>query len=100
MRVPLKCLHTFPALIPIPQLDGHIIAGGEHKWLCRVHNDGTNIVRVSFECGDFFRGIVVEDPQMEVVGANHEPVLAGDEATSANGNIGNLEGFDEGLGLV
>lgn len=100
MRVALKRLHTLPAFIPIPQFDSHIIAGGEHKRLCGVHNDGTDIIWVSFECGDFFRGIVVEDPQMEVVRANHEPVLAGNEATSANGNIGNLEGFDEGLGLV
>lgn len=100
MRVPLKRLHALPALVPIPQLNSHVIASCEDERLCGMHNDSPDIVRVSFECGNFFRSIVVEDSQMEVIGANHEPVLAGDEATSANGDIGNLEGFDECLGLV
>lgn len=100
MRVALKRLYTLPALIPIPQLDGHIITGGEDKWLCGMHNDGPDVVRVSFEGGYFLTCIVVEDAQMEVVRANHEPVLAGNEAASANGDIGDLKGLDESLGLV
>lgn len=65
-----------------------------------MHNDRPNIVRVSFEGSNFLGGIVVEYAQMKVVGANHKPVLAGDEAARANGHIGDLKGLDETLGLV
>lgn len=65
-----------------------------------MHNDRPDIVWVSFKGGDFFRGIVVEYTQMEVVGANHEPIFAGYKAASANGYICDLKGLDESLGLV
>jgi hypothetical protein len=96
----LESLHALPALIPIPQLDGHIITSSENKRLRGMHNDRTDIVGMSFKRRDLLRGVVVEDAEMEVVGTNHEPVLSGDEAASADRDVGDLEGLDEGLGLV
>lgn len=96
----LKRLHALPALIPIPQLDSHIITGGEDKRLCGMHDNRADIVRVGFERRDLLRGVVVEHTEMKVVGTDYEPILSGDKATGAHGDISNLEGLDESLGFV
>ena len=100
MTVSLKHLHALPLPFPIPQLDGHVIAGGQHERLGGVDGDGADVVRVGFEGGDFLGGVVVVDAQLEVVGAADDPVLAGDEAAGAHGHVGELEGLDDGLRLV
>ncbi len=96
----LKDLHTLPSLLPIPQLNRHIIGGGEDEGLGGVHNDGADVVRVRLEGGDLLRGVVVVYAQLEVVGSADDPVLARYKATRAHGDIGQLEGFDDRLGLV
>ena len=59
-----------------------------------------DIVGVCFEGGDFLAGVVVVDAELEVIAAADDPVLAGDEAAGADGDVGELEGFDDGLGFV
>jgi len=51
----------------------------------------TDIVRMSFESGDFFVCVVVENSELKVVAASYEPVFARDEFNTANGNIGDFE---------
>ena len=65
-----------------------------------MDNDASNIVRVSFKGCDLLRGVIVVNSQLEVIGAADDPVLSRNEATSANRDIGELEGFDNGLGVL
>lgn len=46
---------------------------------------------------DFFGGIVIVDAELKVIGTADNPVLPRNESTGTNGDIGELEGFDDGL---
>jgi len=61
MAVPLESLYAFPLLVPIPELDSHVIGGGQHKRLRGVDDDGADVIWMGFEGGDFLRGVVVVD---------------------------------------
>ena len=100
MTVPLKHLHALPPPVPIPQFDRHVIAGGEHERLGGVDGDGADVVRVGLEGGDFLAGVVVVDAELEVIAAADDPILAAHEAAGAHGDVGQLEGFDDGLAVV
>lgn len=60
----------------------------------------SNIVGMGFEGRDFLMCIVVERPQLEVVGASDKPLFTGDEMNASDGNIGDLKGFDHSTSLV
>ena len=92
-------LHTFPSFVPIPELDAHVIGGGQDEGLRGMDNNGTDIVRVGFEGGYLFGGIVIIDANLEVIGATDYPVLAGYEAASSYRDIGEFESFDNCLKL-
>lgn len=62
-----------------------------------MDGNGTNVVRVSFEGGDLLGGVIVIDAELEVVRAADNPVLARDESTGTDRNIGKLKCFDDGL---
>lgn len=62
-----------------------------------MYDNGADVVRVSFEGGDLFGGIVIVDSDLEIIGAADDPILAGDEAASSYGDIGELEGLDDCL---
>nr|POF00933.1 phosphatidylglycerol/phosphatidylinositol transfer protein [Quercus suber] len=93
-------LHALPTTFPIPKLDRHVVASGQDKRLCGMHNDGTDVIRMCLEGGDLLIGVVVVDAQLEVIATAYNPVFPSDEATSANGHIGELEGLDDRLRLV
>ena len=59
MTMSFKHLHTFPTLIPIPQLNCHIIRGGQNERLRGMNDDGANVIGMGFEGGDLFRSIVI-----------------------------------------
>ena len=65
--MPFIDLDALPAFVPIPQFDGHVIRGGEHKRLSRMDNDGADVVGMSFEGRDLFRGIVIVNSYLEVI---------------------------------
>ena len=62
-----------------------------------MYNNGTNVVGVCFEGGDFLGGIVIVDADLKVIGATDYPILARDKAAGAYGYIRQFEGFDNGL---
>lgn len=95
-----KHLHALPLPVPIPEFDRHVVAGGEDEGLDGVDGDGADVVRVGLEGGDFLGGVVVVDAELEVVAAADEPVFARDEAARADGDVGQFEGLDDGLGFV
>jgi len=49
---------------------------------------------------DLLACVVVVDPQLEVIAAAYNPVLARNEATCSYGNIGEFEGLDNRLRFV
>lgn len=93
-------LDAFPSLVPIPQLYGHVIGGCEDERLVWVNDNGANVIRMSFEGGDFLGGIVVIDSYLEIVGAADDPILASNKAPRTDRDICKLERLDNSLGLV
>ena len=61
MTMTLKDLYTLPSLLPIPELDGHVIGGSQHERLCGVDCNRSNVIGVRLERGDLFGGVVVVD---------------------------------------
>lgn len=59
VTVSLENLNTFPALIPVPKLNGHVIGGGEDERLGRVDGDGTDVIGMRLERCDLLGSVVV-----------------------------------------
>ena len=49
---------------------------------------------------NFFHGIVIVDSQSHIIRGGHEPLFAGDEFGTSDGEFGDLKGFDVGSGFV
>jgi hypothetical protein len=64
-----------------------------------MDGQAADVIRVGLERMDLLVGVVVEDAELEVVRAGDEPVLAGDEAGAADGDLGDLEGLEDGAGV-
>ena len=62
-----------------------------------MDDNSADIVRVSFEGGDFLRGIVIVDTDLKIIRTAHDPILAGDEPPCSHGDIGELESLDNRL---
>lgn len=62
-----------------------------------MNDNGTDVVGMSFEGCNFLGGIIVVDSNLEIIGAAHNPILAGNKSTCSYGNICELEGFDNCL---
>ena len=54
----------------------------------------SNIIWMRLERGYLFGGIVVVDAKLEIIGTADDPILAGNEAPSSYGDIGEFKGFD------
>ena len=93
----ISCAHLNapPLLVPVPRLDGHVIATGEHDARARVDRQASNIIRMGLESDDLLVRVVVEYAKLEVVGASDEPVLARDEAYTSDWYFSDLERLDE-----
>ena len=100
VAVALEHLDALPALLPIPELNCHVIRCGEDEGLRGVNGDGSDVVGMRLEGGDLLGGVVVVDTHLEVIGATDNPVLPRDEATGADGNVGKLECLDDLLCFV
>ncbi len=100
MLMPLKVLRAIKVLIPVPELDAHIIGTGEDVGEGGVHLDEADVIRMGLDLLDLLHGVVVVDSEFHVVGCGDEPLLARDEFGTADGKLGELEGFDAGSGFV
>jgi hypothetical protein len=65
-----------------------------------VYHDSANVIWVCLERCDLLARVVVVDPQLEVIAAAYNPVLARNEATCSYGNIGEFECLDDRLCFV
>ena len=78
--------HQLPVLLPVPQLDCHVVTAGEDQRLRRMDVDAANIVGVGIELGHlgstgrrevhFLRCVVVVDSDFEIIAANDDPLLS------------------------
>jgi hypothetical protein len=59
MAVAFEDLNAFPALVPVPKLDGHVIGGGEDERLSRVDGDGTDVIGMRLERRDLLGSVVI-----------------------------------------
>ena len=64
-----------------------------------MDGNGANVIGMRLESGDLLAGVVVVDAQLKVIAATHDPILPGNEAAGSDGNIGELEGLDDLLGV-
>lgn len=90
-------LNTLPPLLPVPQLNRHIITPRQDQALRRMHSQASNIVRMRFNSSNLLPGVVVEDAEVKIVGAADKPVSARDETYATNGYFRHFEGFDDRL---
>ena len=65
-----------------------------------MHGQASDIVWMCFECGNLLVRVIVEDAKLEVVGPSNEPILARNEAHTANRNLGDFEGFNYGASFM
>jgi hypothetical protein len=93
--VPLEGHDAFPALVPVPGFDHHVVAAREHDGGTGMDGETADVVRMRLESGDLVVCVVVEDAQLKVVRTGHEPVFARDKPNAAHGHLGDLEGLDE-----
>lgn len=63
-----------PHLVPVPQLNQHVITARENQWLCRVDSNASNVICMCFERVELFQCVVVEDSHLkaEATGSNDE----------------------------
>ena len=119
-RVALKHPDVLPPLLPVPELDCHVIAGGEDEGLCGVDDDGADIVGMRLERRNLLAGVVVVYPNLaegpcqppcfpvlsalqvdsQVIRSADNPVLPRHESAGADRHIGELKGLDDLLRLV
>lgn len=90
-------LDTLPSLLPVPQLDGHIVTSCQYQALRRMNSQATNIVRVGFNRRHLLSGVVVEDAQVVVIRSADEPVTTCDEANATNWDFCYFERLDDSL---
>ena len=65
-----------------------------------VNSQIPNVVWMGLKGCDLFVCVAIEDTQLEVVGAGHEPVLAGNEADAADRDLSDLERLDQRASIV
>ena len=93
-------LDTPPLLVPVPCFNGHVITAGKYYAKRWMYRKATYVVWMGFKGDNFLVSIVIEDSELEIIGTRNEPVLAGDEAHAANGDLCDLESLDERAGVV
>ena len=93
-------LNAPPLLVPIPGPNGHVVTTRQDNARGRMDSQASDVVGVRLKSRDFFVRIVVEDPELEVIATGDEPVLAGNEANAADGDLSDLERLDQRAGIV
>ena len=96
----LKHLRAIKILVPVPQLDGHVIGGGQNIWQSRVNLQGSNVVAMRFKLLNFLHGVVVEHSQAHIIRRRDEPLLARDKLGTSDGQFTEFKGLDATSGLV
>lgn len=100
VAVPLVHELALKVLIPVPQLDRHVIRARDDEGQRGVDREVAEVVRVRLPRLDLFHRVVVEDADHEVVRARYDPLLARDELGGADGELRDLKCLKKRLGRV
>mmetsp|Transcript_22741 Transcript_22741/g.46790 ORF Transcript_22741/g.46790 Transcript_22741/m.46790 type:complete len:461 (-) Transcript_22741:119-1501(-) len=100
VRMPLEQLRAIEAPVPVPALDGHVVGTGQKVRQRGVHLHIPDVVGMRLEVLDLLHGVVIVHAQAHVVRRGDEPLFARDEFGAADGQLGDLEGFDVGARFV
>ena len=95
VRVALEDLLARPLVLPVPELDGHVVTGGEDVGLGGMDGYAAYVVRVRLEHVHALERVVVEYADLHVVRAGDDPVLARDELARAHRRLAYLERLDQ-----
>ncbi len=94
VSVALEDLLAGPLVIPVPELDGHVVTARQQVRLSRVNGETADVVRVSLEHVHSLECVVVVGADLHIVRACHDPVLAWHEFGCAHRRLTHLECLD------
>ena len=100
VRVSLKRLRVSESLVPVPQLDGHVVGGGEDVGEGGVNFHAADVIGVRLEVGDLLHSVKVVYAEVHVVRRSDEPLFPRDELGASDGEVAEIEGLGEGGRLV
>ena len=100
MSVSLENNGIFPLIVPIPQLDGHIVTGAHDKGQRGMDSDAANVISVSLKLLDLLASVVIVDANVHIIGTAHEPVLTLNELGITHRNLRHFEGTHDRLRVV
>mmetsp|Transcript_20282 Transcript_20282/g.32462 ORF Transcript_20282/g.32462 Transcript_20282/m.32462 type:complete len:603 (-) Transcript_20282:150-1958(-) len=89
--VPFKNDGVLPVIVPIPQLDAHVVGRTENEGQTRMHRNTANVVGVRLKLLHLLARVVVVDANVHVVGAAHQPILALDKLGGTHRHLGYLK---------
>lgn len=64
--------HVAPVLLPVPQLDHHVVTAGENERLCGMDVDAANVVGVRIELGYLDDSTRAQPPFLQYCSCTHE----------------------------
>lgn len=91
--------HLFEIVFKVPYFDFRLVRAWDNVGLCWVHNDGPNEISMGLEFLNFLHGVIVKDPNMEIIGATNNPLFLENKSNCSYGVDGCLNGPDAGLGI-
>lgn len=97
MVVSFKNLYTFPGLVPIPQLNCHVVGSCEDERLRRVDDNRPDVIWMRFKRCDLLGGVIVVDAELKVIGTADNPIFSGNEPASSDRDISKLKCLDNRL---
>lgn len=62
MRVAFKELGAVKVAVPVPQFNGHVVAGAEDVRERRMNFEGANVIGMGLPLVDLFHRVVIQDP--------------------------------------
>ena len=95
VRVPLEHLRARPPLVPVPQLNQHVVRARQHVRLRGVHADATDVIAVRLKRLHQLGGVVVVHADEHVVRAAHDPLFTRHPLRRAHGQLRHLERLHE-----
>mmetsp|Transcript_51914 Transcript_51914/g.151198 ORF Transcript_51914/g.151198 Transcript_51914/m.151198 type:complete len:380 (+) Transcript_51914:1510-2649(+) len=100
VRVALEDVGVLPILVPVPELDGHVVGTGEEVGHARVHGDVSDVIRVGLNLVDLLKRVVVEHADEHVVRGGDDPLLPRNELRAAHRKVADLQLLHQGLRVV
>mmetsp|Transcript_10932 Transcript_10932/g.24839 ORF Transcript_10932/g.24839 Transcript_10932/m.24839 type:complete len:201 (-) Transcript_10932:33-635(-) len=96
----LKDIAVRPILVPIPQLDGHVVRRCDDIRHARMYCYTSNIVCVRFKLVDLLKRVVVEHSNLHVIRSSDDPLLPRGKFCATYWKVTHLHLPQQCLGVV